>query len=518
MNKLLLIMMLQLGITSLSAQNFKFGKVSKEELQEQFNPLDSAANATILYRKENIKYDYSQERGFTQMREIHERIKIYNKEGFDWATKKVGLYESSNLRKEELIDLKGYTYTLVNSKVEGEKLKKSGVFEEEVNKYWKRKIFTMPNVKEGCVLEYRYVIRSTLIGINDVNLQFSIPVKKLDFKVAIPEYYKFTKYLNPKAAYYPKLHERSKGRVEKGSAKSYNTNPGASGTPTSISSYDLDFIEVITEASLDNIPALKKEKFVANLNLYRAKLQWEYVMFKGPNSLPKNYGTNWDKVTKNIYNNPSFGGELAKTSFYSNDVNALIKGVSDPMEKAALIFSFVKSKVKWNGFVGYTADNGLKKAYKNGEGNTGDINLLLTSMLKYVGINANPVLVSTKSHGVPLFATTKGFNYVVCGLELKGEIKFLDATGRYNTLDIIFQEALNWQGRIVREHGSSAWVNLFPKRNSLSTTMVSVKLDDEFNLIGKLRSRETGYLAYEYRDNYQGVVNDDLTKTISKKI
>lgn len=32
------------------AQDYKFGKISKEELQEKFNPLDSSANATYLYK------------------------------------------------------------------------------------------------------------------------------------------------------------------------------------------------------------------------------------------------------------------------------------------------------------------------------------------------------------------------------------------------------------------------------------------------------------------------------------
>ena len=48
MNKLLLIMVLQLGMTSLSAQNFKFGKVSKED----FNSFDSTSVATVLFKKQ----------------------------------------------------------------------------------------------------------------------------------------------------------------------------------------------------------------------------------------------------------------------------------------------------------------------------------------------------------------------------------------------------------------------------------------------------------------------------------
>ncbi len=90
MRKLLLVLLLQIGMSTLYAQNFKFGKVSKEELQEKFNPADSSANATILFRKEYVRYNtYSR---FSQIREVHERIKIYNKEGLVWATKYIMLF------------------------------------------------------------------------------------------------------------------------------------------------------------------------------------------------------------------------------------------------------------------------------------------------------------------------------------------------------------------------------------------------------------------------------------------
>jgi hypothetical protein len=42
----LLVFMLSLFFTS--AQNYEFGKVSKEELQEKINPSDSSASATYL--------------------------------------------------------------------------------------------------------------------------------------------------------------------------------------------------------------------------------------------------------------------------------------------------------------------------------------------------------------------------------------------------------------------------------------------------------------------------------------
>ena len=71
-----------------SAQDAKFGKVDKKDLMEKYYPSDSSANAAVLYKKRRSYFRYTQGQGFELVTEIHERIKIYNKEGYDWATKK----------------------------------------------------------------------------------------------------------------------------------------------------------------------------------------------------------------------------------------------------------------------------------------------------------------------------------------------------------------------------------------------------------------------------------------------
>ena len=49
--KKIIILSLLLSQLSIIAQNYKFGKVSKEELQERFYPLDSTAEAAYLFKK-----------------------------------------------------------------------------------------------------------------------------------------------------------------------------------------------------------------------------------------------------------------------------------------------------------------------------------------------------------------------------------------------------------------------------------------------------------------------------------
>ena len=58
MKKLLLILVLLLGVTPLTAQNYKFGKVSIEELKERISVIDSTADAEVLYFKKRIVYPH----------------------------------------------------------------------------------------------------------------------------------------------------------------------------------------------------------------------------------------------------------------------------------------------------------------------------------------------------------------------------------------------------------------------------------------------------------------------------
>ena len=50
MKKILIAMVLTLMAHQTFAQDYKYGKVSKEELLEKFYPLDSSANAAVLYK------------------------------------------------------------------------------------------------------------------------------------------------------------------------------------------------------------------------------------------------------------------------------------------------------------------------------------------------------------------------------------------------------------------------------------------------------------------------------------
>lgn len=505
---------LSFGYTN--AQNFKFGKVSEQELAEKLNPLDSTANATVLYKSEKINFDYRRGEGFVQIREIHERIKIYNKEGFDWATKKVRLYNKSSSNSESLQFIKGYTYNLVNGKVEEDKLKNDGIFEEELNKYWKYKSFTMPNIKEGCVIEYKYEISSPYLAIDDIELQYTIPINRLEVSVKTPEYYIYNKLLNPKAAINPKIVESRNNRSETIISRNGSIVNISIQTSSKITQSKLEFIENVITCEESNIPALKDEPFVDNLKNYQAKLILELSATKFPNEPYNSLASTWESVTKTIYNDSDFGNQLDRSGYYDDDINALISGETDDLKKIELIYNYVKSKVKWNGFYGFTSEIGARKAYIDGVGNSADINLMLISMLRYAGINADPVLVSTKNNGIPLFPTRQGFNYVICFVANENFNVLLDATDKYGYFNTLPIRAINWQGRLIRENQSSDWISLSPNMLSNEITSLNVKMNSDLTIDGKVRLKKTHYVAKRFRDNFAGINSDEYIKYLEK--
>ena len=75
MGRIIIILLLISTVTT-KAQNFKFGKVSKEEVEEKQHPLELEANAAVLYKSEEIAFDFSTIEGFEQTRKVHERIII----------------------------------------------------------------------------------------------------------------------------------------------------------------------------------------------------------------------------------------------------------------------------------------------------------------------------------------------------------------------------------------------------------------------------------------------------------
>ncbi|MBA4277597.1 DUF3857 domain-containing protein [Flavobacterium sp.] len=493
-----------------NAQKLELGKVSIAELQEKVHPKDTSAVAAILFKKGKVSFEYDQNAGFLAITEVKTRIKIYKKEGYEWANKAVSYYADSNTN-EKVSFSDANTYNLVDGKIVKTKLKSDGEFVEKINKYWSRKKITMPNVKEGSVLEFQYVVRSPRYGsLSDWYFQASIPVNYSEYKTNIPEY--FTYNTNQKGFFSPKITvEKRPNSIVLLSKEREQTSRVAH---TTFSSDKIDFIETHSTYLSENLPAMKEEAYVNNIDNYTSSISHELSMTKFPNSIGKSYSTDWESVAKTIYEYDDFGPELNKTGYFEDDINKLIAGLNIQNEKIETIFNFVKTGVKWNENGGYSCDDGVRTAYKNKTGNVAEINLMLTAMLRYAGLTANPVLVSTRSNGIALFPSRNAFNYVIAAVETPEGLILLDATEKYSVPNVLPLRDLNWFGRLIRKDGTSTEVDLMPKIISREAVNMGINLNSDGSADGKLRMQLTNHAALEFRKGNLATSKDNYLEKL----
>jgi transglutaminase-like putative cysteine protease len=510
--KKIIIILFVFFVCKATAQDFKLGKVSIAELEEKRHPSDTTAAAAVLFKKGAARIEYSVNEGFFLVTEVEARIKIYKKEGSSWANLTVAYYTGSNDSKEKVDFSDVYTYNLVGGKIEKTKLKSDGIFTEEVNKYTSRKKITLPNVKEGSVLEYSYSIRTNNIGmIRGWAFQNSIPVNYSQYETFIPEYYIFN--TRQKGYIAPKVTEQKKTKSVVITTK--ETTGFGVNISRSSSTDKYDYIENQAKYVTENLPAMKEEAYVNNIDNYTCSLEQELAMIKHTNKPSQTFSTDWKSVVKTIYNYDGFGPELNKTGYFEDDLKSLLAaGLNTPEEKIIGILNHVKANVNWDGNYSYECSKGVRKAYQEKTGNVAEINLMLTAMLRHAGLTANPVLVSTRSNGIAIFPNRTAFNYVIAAVETSSGLVLLDASDRYSSPNILPFRALNWFGRLIRKDGTSEEVDLMPKRASNDVVSMSYSIDPTGKITGKSRRQASDHRAIVVRQSFSALKEDEYLEKL----
>ncbi len=486
LKKLLFCIVLFYNVLNIQAQKYELGKVTVAELEQKIHPIDSSAAAAILFKKGKTTFTYTEKTGFSAVHTYEFKIKIYKKEGLKWANQKVAYYVGYKNLNEDLLEFSNaVTYNLENAKVEKTKLESSGAFKKKINEYWNEKTITLPNVKVGSIIEYKYVLKSENISVfPDFDFQFDIPLNYFEYKTEFPEFYIYKTLLVGKN----KIENNSK--LSNGSqsyANQYNQTRS------------FNYTQIDAFYSGKDIPALVEEPYVNNLENYRGAIKHELERIRMPEQPVKDYTVTWEGVATTIFKDDNFGKELNKKDFLLEDVRRLLPNVESLTERTNIIFKFVQNKMNWNEVNSCYSKDGIQKAYKDQTGNVAEINFILINMLKLAGVDANPVLVSTVENGVPIYPTRAGFNYLIAGVEIDGKQILLDASKKYTSPNILPLNVLNWNGRLVKSDGSSKQIDLMPSKPSRENSSITAVINANGKIDGKIRIQRTDYDAYKFR-------------------
>ncbi|RKS01582.1 DUF3857 domain-containing protein [Flavobacterium sp. 102] len=490
-------------ITNVYSQSLGIEEVTKTELKQIKHEKDTSAPAAILYKKGRTYFKYSSKSGFTSYTEIALKIKIYKNKGLKWADFQIPYYIGYKFLEDEAVEIKkAYTYNLENDKIIKVKVAGESKFKDRINENWNVKKITFPNVKVGSIIELNYQLKTeNLTELPDFQYQYEIPVDKVEYTTKIPEFYI---YKGIKTGYA----EIETDAVLENASQSFDDQYSRTMT--------MNYKQVKTSYKAQNIPALQEEEYVNNINNYYSKIKHELEVIRMPEEKPKPIATTWNDIAKSIYSQKEFGGELEKNKYFIDDLRTIVKETDSLETKMNKVFNHLKNRMNWDGNYGYYPRKEIDKAYDERTGNVAEINLILTAMLRLSGLEAYPILLSTRDNGLAAFPNKTFLNYVIASVNIKGKVYLLDATDKISNVNFIPVRALNQFGVLMKKDGTSEEIDLMPKINSHTSTNILVTINNEGEALGKVRNQYWEYNAYVFEQKNDGYTTESLIEKLEK--
>jgi hypothetical protein len=427
-----------LWVAETKAQIIEMGEISKQELEMKSDPMFPDANAIVLYRDVNIYLG--------RYVEVHERIKIFNEEGYDYATIRIPY--------PDVTKIKGATYNLVDGRVVETQLDKDLIFTDEVIKDVEIKKFTFPNIAPGSIVELFY--KSEKATGSDIDIQYDIPIKRVKVKVTNKSQLGIEILQNPRAFL-------NVSRIE-----------GSNST-------------TITST---NVPALEPEKYVYDMDIYRS-----YLKINITAATDSFMFGSWKGLVDIIFEIDEFAQGIKSKGFYKDEVEQVVGNESDQLKKARLIYNYLKTEIKWNEDYGFVPEQHVRATFKDKEGSIADINMLFISMLNSVGLDARPVLISTKLNGIPLTASAGAFNALIAAVQINNKTHLFDVAHDKSDVNFLAPHFLNWEGLRILEDKSFDWVSLTKARMSPKNIIAKAEIDADLFLTGNVKERHGGYYS-----------------------
>ncbi len=495
----------------------KYGKISENEIAMNVCPIDSNASAVVLgaIGRTNFKITQSD---ITIVFEKHIRIKVFDKEAFDKGNFKIYLYKGQNGKSEKITNIKGSVFNMTDGKLQKSKLSNDNVFRKELNTNHDVVNVSFPNITEGSIIDLDYQIESPfLFNFQPWRFQDDIPTLHSEYNVEIIEWFNYKNWME---GYIPiKRTETDRTETFKYTISPHmNANMG--GGITSAKQVDLKPMVKYIKYLATNVPAFKNEPFITTPSDYLSSVQFELQTIKYPNSILKNYTSTWDKINETLLKDSNFGFALKADGHLKDIANTINSIASTPEQKARLAYEHISQKMAWNKSFRVETTSTLRKAYKENSGSSADINLNLVALCRLLGLDANPVIVSTRTHGMirPGLVSLTQFNHVITAANINGQYILMDATDNSCPYNLLPSYSLNGKGRMVIP-GLGCWIDLYSKTAKNESFYLNLTMDENLNLTGDLAYKGRNYAAVETRNEYkQDDSEDKFISNIEKKL
>jgi len=505
----------------------KFGKISPEEMAMISYPADPAAPAVVLFDKGRVSHRYTDNRGFVLEFERHVRIKIFSKDAYPMAD--VAFF---HFKSQKVADLKAVSYNIENGKVVETELEKANVFDEKITRNRLLLKFNVPAVREGSIIEYKYKLideQSVGIGVQDWTFQrFQVPTQWSEFEAEVPAFISFKKMSQGETPYLLADEENEDKQISINfTERSDENNVTSTAMHQAKLTYSFKRMHFIQE----NVPALKPEPYMTSPSDGLSRISFDIQAVYNTNLVPvgdawkvvnggyKEYNNTWTMLGKELFED-AYEDALNSSRHTSDAVTACVAGKTDPSEKVVAIYEYIGKNYQIKDLDYLWMTQSLETLVKDRKGSPTDLNVLLVNMLRRTGLNAWPVLLSTRSHGLihPFRVSPDEMNRVIAAVEIDGKTPLLlDMAAFPNPVGLLDAEDLNDQGLLLKSKEDVVWV---PLQNSIQTrtaVLTNLAIQLEGGLSGAIAHTESGYGVVAHRKSLKEKDAESLVRMMYKE-
>ena len=410
------------------------GKIDKADLEMKDCDFDKGAEAMVLidwgnifYRKGKLGVSF-----FNTVFEKRLRIKVLKEGGLSNANVTIPYFDEEG--EEQIKSISAYSYNLdAAGNIKVTEVGKSSIYSKRINKQYSEMIIAFPEAKVGTVVEFKYSMeRQTMGHIKDWYFQGKIPTRYSEYQIDIPLFFHFV------------VHPSVVDKVE--TKDDYYTESIVSDNGTLVEAKAIKKNYVMR-----NLPGIRDEPFMGSPKDYMQRLEFQLSQLDYGNGQVINLRKSWGDVIKELMHDGDFGSQLDKKIRGTEDLINKVSALDGAEVKIKTIYDYVRKEIGWNGEARIYSLNGVVKTLENKSGNSGDINLLLVNLLTKAGLDASPILLSTRDNGIlnNYNPFVNQFNTVMAYVQLPNKYYVLDATDKASGYKLTPESVVNTKGFVV---------------------------------------------------------------------
>lgn len=450
MNKVIIGIFLLLFSKSIGAyaQELVYGKYSPNDFAYNEVPYQPEAAAVVLgeFSVNTVNLD-----GVAS--DVLRRIKILKPEGTNAADIVIRYYAPT----VKIGTIKAQTVNMQDGSPVIAKVKESNIYTVDKDNGYKEIRFAFPDAKVGSILEYEYTYSDTRLTI----LQPWIFQNRQPTLVSVYS-------------------------MEIGGSLNYRAlSQGPQATKFQFGGRK----DGLYKWTLTNLRAIEEEPYMAYYEDYleRVEFQLSGYGFRGSN----NVFVDWNDLADFILSLDEYKSYIKRNKAATETLAKTVPEGNTQLEKAKSLYNHVVNNYEYNGYIGIVPDKPLREILEKKSGSRGAVNNLLMAYLQHHGIEAYPILISSKGSGRSNIIDSPfadQFNNLILVVKADEKFYYVDATSKIIPFGYLPGDFHVSKGFLLREKASGlSPVNLTHRSGVNQTTNIKYDGSDILKIDATVR-------------------------------